>query len=274
MRIAVLLLATLLALPAWAGEPDAGVVLERLPWDRAASVLTPETVVVIPMGAAAKEHGPHLPLNADWLQAEYVKTQVLARADVVVAPTINYGYYPAFVDYPGSTTLELDTARDMLVQVCRSLARHGPRRFYVINIGISTLAALKPAADILAKEGIALHYTDLERLLGPWRKTVGSQKEGTHADEVETSMLLVMHPALVDMRKATRDGRRLLERGGLTRDGLGGKGLHSPSGVYGDATLATPAKGRQLVTLLVDGVLGDIESLRKAPLPAPPVARP
>jgi creatinine amidohydrolase len=32
-------------------------------WIEAESVLTPETVVVIPLGAASKEHGPHLWLN-------------------------------------------------------------------------------------------------------------------------------------------------------------------------------------------------------------------
>jgi len=44
-------------------------------------------------------------------------------ADVVLAPTIPYHFYPAFVEYPGSTTLRLETARDLVVDVCRSLAR-------------------------------------------------------------------------------------------------------------------------------------------------------
>lgn len=41
-------------------------------------------------GPKPKEHGPHLKLKNDWLMAEYLKRRVLERADVVMAPTINY----------------------------------------------------------------------------------------------------------------------------------------------------------------------------------------
>src|SRR5918992_972188 len=126
-----------------------------------------ETVVVIPLGAAAKEHGPHLKLKNDWLIAEYLKKRVLEQSDVVVAPTVNYHFYPAFLEYPGSTSLRLETARDLIVDVCKSLAGYGPRRFYVLNVGISTRFALQPAAEALAKEGLILHYTDLLKITGP-----------------------------------------------------------------------------------------------------------
>src|SRR5580700_2518429 len=108
-----------------------GMVLADLTWVEAEKVLRPETVVVIPIGAESKEHGPHLKLKTDYLEAEYYKRQIVERADVVVAPTVNYSFYPAFVEYPGSTTLRLETARDMLVDICRGLAHYGPKRFYV-----------------------------------------------------------------------------------------------------------------------------------------------
>ncbi len=88
-----------------------GVLLEDLTWLEAEKVLTPETVVVIPLGAAAKEHGPHLKLKNDWLIAEYLKRRVLEQSNVVIAPTVNYHFYPAFLEYPGSTSLRLETAR-------------------------------------------------------------------------------------------------------------------------------------------------------------------
>jgi hypothetical protein len=37
-----------------------GILLENLTWVEAEKVLTRDTVVVIPIGAASKEHGPHL----------------------------------------------------------------------------------------------------------------------------------------------------------------------------------------------------------------------
>ena len=55
-----------------------GVVLSDLTWVEAEKVLTPETVVVIPIGAESKEHGPHLKLKTDYLEAEYFKRQILA----------------------------------------------------------------------------------------------------------------------------------------------------------------------------------------------------
>jgi creatinine amidohydrolase len=117
--------------PAGAGAP-AGVLLEELTWVEAERVLTEDAVVVIALGAAAKEHGPHLRLDNDWIMAEYLKRRVLDAADVVVAPTIPYHYYPAFFEYPGSTSLQVSTARDLVVDICRSLARYGPKRFYTL----------------------------------------------------------------------------------------------------------------------------------------------
>jgi predicted alpha/beta superfamily hydrolase len=56
-----------------------------------------------------------LKLGNDWLMAEYLKQRILERSDVIVAPTVNYHFYPAFVEYPGSTSLRLETARDLIV---------------------------------------------------------------------------------------------------------------------------------------------------------------
>lgn len=241
-----------------------GILLEDLTWIEAERILTEKTVVVIPLGAAAKEHGPHLKLNNDWLMAEYLKKQVLARSDVVIAPTVNYHYFPAFREYPGSTSLRLETARDLIIDVCKSLARYGPRRFYVINTGVSTLKALQPAVKSLAAEGIVLRYSDILAITGPVEKAIAKQVGGTHADEIETSMMLYMAPATVDMSKAANDYHP--GEGGLTRDPKG-IGAYSPTGIYGDATLATREKGEQITKALVEGILADLESLRQAPAP-------
>src|SRR5882724_6812446 len=66
------------------------IFLENITWPEAEKVLTSETVVVIPLGGASKEHGPHLPLNTDWLQAEYYKNEVAKKAKVVIMPTVAY----------------------------------------------------------------------------------------------------------------------------------------------------------------------------------------
>jgi creatinine amidohydrolase len=250
------------------GQPSAGqqrgVVLADLTWVEAEKVLTPETVVVIPIGAESKEHGPHLKLKTDYLEAEYYKRQILGRADVVVAPTVNYSFYPAFVEYPGSTTLRLETARDMLVDICRVLARYGPKRFYALNTGVSTLRALQPAGEILAAEGILLRYTNVLEVGVEAEKRVKKEEGGTHADEIETSLMLYIDPASVDMSKAVKDYHPS-ESGGLTRDPHR-PGAYSASGIYGDATLATREKGEAVARATVEGMLREIEALRRAPV--------
>lgn len=243
--------------------------LADMPWTEAEALLTPAAVVVVPVGAASKEHGPHLKLRNDETLAEHLTARVMERARVVVAPTLTYHYYPAFVEYPGSTTLALNTARDMTAEVIRSLARFGPRRFYVLNTGISTVRALEPAAKVLASEGILMRYTNIETHLAPVVRKLSQQEGGTHADEVETSMMLHIDPASVDMGRAVKDYTP--GTGPLTRR-PGGPGTYSPTGTWGDPTLATAAKGRAFVHALVEGILGDISRLEGAPLPAPTAA--
>jgi creatinine amidohydrolase len=243
-----------------------GVLLEDLTWVEAEKALRPETVVVIPLGAASKEHGPHLKLKNDLILANDLKQRVLQRADVVIAPTIPYSFYPAFVEYPGSTSLSLETSRDTVVEICRGLSRFGPKRFYVLNTGVSTVRALAPAAEALAAEGILMRYTDILRALGPTEKAIAKQEGGTHADELETSMILYMSPGDVEMSKAVKDYHP--GRGILTRDPKAEGKTYTPSGVFGDATLATREKGRILTEALVEAIVGDIEELRKAPAPS------
>jgi creatinine amidohydrolase len=242
------------------------ILLETLSWDEAEKILTPHTSIVIPLGAESKEHGHHLQLNNDFLMAEYFKRRVLdaTPSNVVVAPTINYSYYPAFLEYPGSTSLSDDTARAMFTDVIHSLAHYGPRRFYVLNTGISTLRPLEQAATDLAKDGILLRYLDLTRD-DPVEKKL-RQSGGTHADEIETSMMLYIAPESVRMNKAARD-LNPHQSGGLTRDPHG-KGTYSPTGAWGDPTLATREKGQALTESLVATILKDIADLAQAPLPS------
>jgi len=240
-----------------------GILLEQLTWVQAQAALSRESVVVVPIGAAAKEHGPHLRLNNDWTIAEYLKRRVVEVANVVVAPTIAYHYYPAFVEYPGSISLRLETARDLVIDIARSLAAFGPRRFYALNTGVSTVLALRSAAQALATEGVLLRYTDIQTIAADAVASVEDQDGGTHADEIETSIMLYIAPGAVDMKKAARDYQR--GEGPLTRT-QGKGGIYSPTGIYGDATLANCAKGQRVVEAMVVGILRDIASLRSEAL--------
>jgi creatinine amidohydrolase len=242
-----------------------GYLLEDQTWPEAEKLLNRDSVIVIPIGAASKEHGPHLRLGNDFRMAEYLRRRVVEEASVILLPTVGYHYYPAFAEYPGSTSLRLETARDLVIDIVRSLARFGPRRFYALNTGVSTVRALAPAAETLLAEGILLRYTDLDATMGPVVKDVSRQEGGTHADEIETSMMLYIAPESVDMAAAVKDYRP--SKGmGLTRDPRGA-GTYSPTGTWGDPTLATREKGERLVEALVTALLRELDELRRAPLP-------
>ena len=185
-----------------------GIRLGDITWQQAADVLRPESVVVIPLGAGSKEHGPHLKLGNDAVLADYLTRRVLDASDVIVAPALPYHFYPAFLEYPGSTSLTADTARTLTTEVVQTLASYGPRRFYVLNTGVSTARALQPAAEALATHGILMRFTDLATRLERASAPVRQEEGGTHADEVETSMMLYIDPSSVDMRRAVNESPR------------------------------------------------------------------
>jgi creatinine amidohydrolase len=245
------------------------VRLEDLSWMEAERHLRSDAVVVLPLGAAAKEHGPHLKLRTDLTLAEYLTRRVMEKTPVVVAPALTYYFYPAFLEYPGSTSLSDATARDFTADIVRSLARSGPQRFYVLNTGLSTVVPLAATAKALASEGILLGYTDFKTRTEAAAAKIQEQTGGTHADEIETSLMLYIDAAAVDMSLAVRDfvpaapgPLRLTRRSD-------GPGTYSRTGIWGDPTLATPEKGRVIVESIVTGIVSDVDALRKAPLPVP-----
>ena len=70
------------------------------------------------------------------------------------------------------------------------------------------------------------------------------------------------------MERAVKDGERDAPRPADARTKGSGPGHYSPSGVFGDATLATWQKGERVVTGVMEDLLKDIDDLARAPLPA------
>ena len=112
-----------------------GRSLETLTWTQAEQAPVELPVAMLPIGARAKEHGHHLPLNNDWLLAEYFTRRVLEQFPALALPTVQYDFYPAFVEYPGSIHIQKATFQNT---ICHLLANHRAQRIYVLNTGIST----------------------------------------------------------------------------------------------------------------------------------------
>jgi len=240
-----------------------GLYVEHLSWPEAAEAMLRMPVALLPLGARLKEHGRHLPLNNDWLLAEHLARRVAEHAAVLVLPTLAHGHYPAFVGYPGSVSLSVETFVSVVTELCASLARNGARRFYVLNTGISTLSGLALAAERLAADEVILRYMDLRQAWSAVHDQLVTQPAGSHADEIETSMMLHLVPEVVRMERAEADVHPPRAPGPFTRDPNAGRGVYSPTGAYGDPTLATAEKGKRLVDAIVTHVVAAVEALAR-----------
>jgi creatinine amidohydrolase len=263
-------------------HPRSGYRLADLTWVDAADLLGDGMPVVIPVGAASRAHGAHLPLGTDRLVAEVVAERLLASLPVLVAPCIAQGFQPAFMDYPGSQHIGADTFQALVTEVIEGYLRHGAERILLLNNGIATEAPLKLVAqDILHRHGVRIATADLPRLgmlgLGGRAATVDD------LDERDTSLLLAIQPALVrldrlqaadeedededdeddDMLPDGMDEPRLLSLRRpmrFTPEERAG-GVLNRTGTTGDASGATAEKGEALLAAMVDEIVADLRLL-------------
>ena len=56
-----------------------GHFISELTYEELAPLLTEKTVVVLPIGGGAKEHGNHLPMGTDFYVTDWVARQVTGR---------------------------------------------------------------------------------------------------------------------------------------------------------------------------------------------------
>ncbi|MBM3524238.1 MAG: creatininase family protein [Alphaproteobacteria bacterium] len=244
-----------------------GAWLEDLTWPEVKARLDAGAVVVVPIGAIAKEHGHHLPLSTDYRVARELGARIAVALPVLVAPVISFGYYPAFVAYPGSQHLRSETFIALLTDILAKLIADGARRLAVVNTGVSTEAPLRVVVrNLYAATGVRVHTADI-RGLGRRTKALMAQKLGGHGDESETSTMLAIAPELVKLDRAVVDyGHALSEPQTVfytptvfVGDPAAGPD-YSVSGVRGDPTLATREKG---VAVLEDMASELVDGLRK-----------
>ena len=245
-----------------------GAWLETLTWPEAKARLDANAVVAVPIGAAAKEHGHHLPLNTDYLLARALAEGVAAALPVVIAPIVGFGYYPAFVGYPGSQHLRAETFMALLTDIFGKFVQDGAKRIVAINTGVSTEAPLRIATrSIFETTGVRVAVADIRRL-GLAAGRAARQKLGGHADEIETSMLLAIAPESVRLDRARVDYGHALDapqtvfEGPVRFSGDPASGLDfSATGARGDPTLANAELGRRVLAEMTQELIDGIRAL-------------
>jgi len=138
------------------------IQLANVPFTEAQRVArTGRALVILPVGVV-EEHGPHLPLGLDSLAAEAYAASAAPYLEekgyeVVIAPTISYGVARAAIDFPGTLSIEPQTLRSMVIEIARSLARHGLDRHVILNghRDLEHMKALDEARARLEEEKIA-----------------------------------------------------------------------------------------------------------------------
>jgi creatinine amidohydrolase len=138
-----------------------------------------------------------------------------------------------------------------------SISRYGIRKFYILNTGVSTAKVLLPASKELSEKGIDMRFTNIIESGASAETKVSEQEGGTHADEMETSMMLYIKPSIVDMSKAVKDYNPTGGKG-LTRNPKNDGSKYSPTGIFGDPTLANVEKGRIAVETRIRFIVDEL----------------
>ena len=227
--------------------------VSRLTWKNVSARLAAGAAAILPIGAGAKQHGVHLPMDTDQIQAEWFAKELANKFDALVWPTLTYGHYPAFVAYAGSVSLSEHCFETVVCEVAQSLVTFGARAVWILNTGLSTIAPIDRALTLVRPAGCCRHLSLYSG--AQYRRVVsniGEQPHGSHADEIETSIMLAISPGSVNMQRAEDspplDGA--LKPGPLTPADARSPN-YSASGSFGNPTFASEAKGRFLVEAIL-----------------------
>jgi creatinine amidohydrolase len=228
-------------------------------------------VVIIPTGSV-EQHGPHCPLDVDIVDALAIAVAAAEAAPhlpIVVAPPIWMGLSHYKMGHIGTITVQFETYVAVLCDVCRSIHANGFERIIVLN-GHGGNRALNQAIAIkLAEEDVFILPITYWDMVSDMLQRESERDAGSigHAGEWETSLQLFLRPALVDMSRAQADAERPdLSSEVRTFTAFAERRRERASGVHGDPSVATAAKGERLFLAARDALLRVVQEVRELPV--------
>lgn len=230
------------------------------------------TVALLPLGAI-EQHGPHLPLSTDLDIALGLTRAAAARlpadAPLLILPPVAIGLSLEHSRFPGTLSLEPETAIASLVQIGESVAAAGIKRLLFFNSHggnrqVIDLAALK----LRAKLGLLVVKANYFRFSPPEHLLCSQElRHGLHGGTLETAMMLHLFPDKV-RQSQLRDNDSLGTRMEQTFTQLGpeaaasfawmGQDLNA-RGVVGRAAEASPKLGAELVAHFAEALVQTID---------------
>ncbi len=221
------------------------------------------TVAVLPL-AATEQHGPHLPLGVDTDLLEGVIAHTLphlaAELPVLLLPTQTVGRSIEHEAFAGTLTLDSDALIQSWIQIGAGVARAGLKKLVLLNAHGGNASSM----DIVGRELRARHGltvllvhtfglklpADVQALFPP-----EEHRFGAHGGDIETSMMLALHPERVDMalaRDFVSSSRHRAQRYAVLGDGQSAKLAWAvqdlnPLGAASNAAAATADKGHAVL---------------------------
>jgi creatinine amidohydrolase len=226
----------------------------EMSWEEMAEYLEHDDRAILPLGAT-EEHGRHLGLGTDFIEAEAIAHGVGAATNVAVAPTLNYGMSLAQMSFAGTLSLRPTTLIALLQDLFRALHQHGFRRILVVNGHGGNTPGLISAIQMVTQELQGLRvktfewWTDAES----YRVVIDTMGEqvGSHASPGETAFMLAVRPSGVKLDRLTgRDAPVKPSREITTVQTFAQK---YPDGIMGrDPHMATSEAGEALLNKSVE----------------------
>jgi creatinine amidohydrolase len=205
-----------------------------------------------------EQHGRHLPLGTDrWIAEALLQSLEEKLGDAVALPAIPVGCASEHLDFAGTLHIEPATLEALLVDLLRSLSRHGFERAFLFTAHGGNLDALAEMGPRLCESVLPLTLrieTDLR--VGAMQSQVVEAEAlsplaaGPHAGEYETSLVAHLRPGSI--REEHLVPGRMVEPG--EAQGLFYPSLrpNAESGVLGDPSAAIGERGQRYLSAWVD----------------------
>ena len=111
--------------------------------------------VIIPIGSL-EAHGSHCPLGTDIIVPEKILSMVEERYGkrIFIAPTVNYGYTPSLVHFPGTIHISGETLFRYVSEIGEGWAKWGIKNIVLFNGHGGNIPSLTLAGNRIAVNGV------------------------------------------------------------------------------------------------------------------------
>ena len=263
------------AKPAFPPGEEAGQshIWGELTWPEAKKRFETMDIALIPVGSL-EQHGPHLPLDTDAFDAEYLARQVAQACTSpkpLVLPLVSYGVSYEHDEFKGTVSITNNTLSNLVYDIGMSAARSGINKLVIINGHGGNAPALNYAAQMINRDAKIFVCVDTGETSDVDIYKMIDTPNDVHAGEIETSTSLAVRPHLVKMDQAPRMVPQFSSRylNFTSRRGVSWYAYTqnvSADGVMGDATKATAEKGRKIWKVMIAHLVALVEDLKNMTL--------